>query len=36
MKKALLIFISILALAVSANRAKANYAAGGELIYIYT
>ena len=35
MKKALLIFISILALAVSANRAKANYAAGGELIYIH-
>lgn len=35
MKKALLIFISIIALATSANRAKANYAAGGELIYVH-
>lgn len=35
MKKALLIFISMIALAISANRAKANYAAGGELIYVH-
>lgn len=35
MRKALLIFICIIALAISANRAKANYAAGGELIYIH-
>lgn len=35
MKKALLIFISMIAMAISANRAKANYAAGGELIYIH-
>jgi hypothetical protein len=35
MKKALLIFICIIALVTSANQAKANYAAGGELIYIH-
>jgi len=35
MKKALLIFICMITLAASANRAKANYAAGGELIYVH-